>query len=692
MRDTTSYLKEIIKTFEERDLDTKSSYLNSGTIYTPLPIIKYMVKSSFRLFLENNHFSLKEHIEGFLFLNRVDTFLTNNPESKEKYIKLLDKIKILDPACGSGRFLVATADYLLELKRIVYPNISTFNLKKKIIENNIFGVDIDDLAVIVTKLNLLNWLYLEKKGTSSLKARHLDLKNKDLIVKVLDRFSVGFNIVAMDFLMDYSNLIDHKFQLIIGNPPYIENKKLNKGNYKKKLYKNFYSAYKLFDISILFLEKSIEYLSNRKGVLSFIITNKFLAADFGKKIRKLLVEKTSIEEIINISSLPIFKSKSVYPIIISLTNKEKSKNSKILIRKYDKVKDIDIKNTNLFSTLTQINLNKLPDKVIPIQGNPTLIQKIYNSFETIEERYRNLQIVYRPFGFINYSKNLKYVSSNKKSKHDFVLLGTGNVGKYFIKFDKPITLAKKKVKVNYFNYDENLKDNWSKCGAEQIIFREIAKNLTAVYDPGNFTNLTGLYFLKVPNFSTDQLFALLVIINSDLMNLIFKTLFGTLHMASGYMRFNASFIRRLPIPNNLPSSLSQIGKALQFLSQIIYDYSLLIQKIPEFGYTRDELKYYFKILSQLANLEVIYLFLDKIDSNQEQKLDIYKDYLKSSKFIPIVKFKYPIKRFNLKHFLVAEEDEIIANVRKIEEFVESLNNDLNSKDILNQVLSYYNEY
>ena len=98
-----------------------------------------------------------------------------------------------------------------------------------------------------------------------------------------------FNI---DYLLEFNQT---QFDIIIGNPPYIENKKIKDLNYKKKLLKRFKSAYKLYDFSILFIEKSIEILKEKYGYLSFIMPNKFLAANYGIKIRKLLVSEIELK-------------------------------------------------------------------------------------------------------------------------------------------------------------------------------------------------------------------------------------------------------------------------------------------------------------------------------------------------------------------------------------------------------------
>ncbi|GAG84224.1 unnamed protein product, partial [marine sediment metagenome] len=69
------------------------------------------------------------------------------------------------------------------------------------------------------------------------------------------------------------------------------------------------------------------------------------------------------------------------------------------------------------------------------------------------------------------------------------MIGTGSVGKYHIKFNKRIKIAKRDLEISYFNYNPTFKPIWQDLNQEKIIFREIAKELTCVYDPGIFTNI-----------------------------------------------------------------------------------------------------------------------------------------------------------------------------------------------------------
>ncbi|MCK4781199.1 MAG: hypothetical protein KAT57_13450, partial [Candidatus Lokiarchaeota archaeon] len=319
-----------------------------------------------------------------------------------------------------------------------------------------------------------------------------------------------------------------------------------------------------------------------------------------------------------------------------------------------------LENSNIRTIKFQQNvIHKFPSSVIPISGNIELIIYLFNNFKTFAETCQDLKIIYRSFGFLNYGKYFDNISDERQSDDDLLLIGTGNIEKYHIKFNKRIKIAGKDIKISYFNYNTSFEHIWSDLNGEKLIFREIAKNLTCCYDPGVFTNVTGLYFIKIASFKTDQLFSLLTILNSKLLDLVFKTLFGTLHMAGGYLRFNGSFIKRLPMPRKFPVFLSQLGKILQLLSQLKYDLDskqLEIVRNPEIERFNNkyynEIQCFLKFFKRLSNSLVNLSFLD--DFYLESDLDYYilRDLFDLKIEPQKVPYKFLIPRFDIKNYKI----------------------------------------
>ncbi|MBL0258529.1 MAG: N-6 DNA methylase [Bacteroidetes bacterium] len=174
------------------------------------------------------------------------------------------KIKILDPACGSGSFLIGAYQYLLDYHKDYYSSSGKLNKnrkdspltlegnlttseKKKILLNNIFGVDIDVNAVEVTKLSLL--LKCMEGETEASIANQMKLFHERVLPTLDSNIKDGNSLIDTDF---YSNQLDfgeekkikpfnwknnfpvvfkeQGFDCVIGNPPY-----LGEGNGKKKM-------------------------------------------------------------------------------------------------------------------------------------------------------------------------------------------------------------------------------------------------------------------------------------------------------------------------------------------------------------------------------------------------------------------------------------------------------------------------
>jgi hypothetical protein len=289
---------------------------------------------------------------------------------------------------------------------------------------------------------------------------------------------------------------------------------------------------------------------------------------------------------------------------------------------------------------------------------------------------KDLKILYRPFGFINWAENFKNITQNKISNKDLLLIGTGNVGRYFIDYKKHIKIAKKNQEITYFRFQPEYKDVWDKLNKEKIIFREIAKDLTCVYDPGVYVNLTGLYFLNVPSFETDDYFCLLTILNSALIDLVFKALYGTLHMSGGYLRFNGSFIKNIPIPDKLPLTLSYIGKLLQFLYQLKYETLQVSHFQLENNTTVKDILNHLNFYEKLSNSLVHQLYLRLEHYDELNRL------LNSSNLFANVEFKFMNSLYELPSYIVYGKGEIEENLNKINKNINKLS--VNSK-LINQM-------
>lgn len=264
-----NYLKYISKNVETQ----KSHRKEQGIYYTPNYIVDYIIKHTLGELLKNKKVNVK-------------------------------KIRVLDPACGSGSFLIKAFDVLNEYyarhdkdytqTEMDFQTGIPFTTKVKILENNIFGVDLDKQAVEITQLNLL--LRIAEKG-NKLPLLQQNIKCGNSLID--DETVTGDE--AFNWEDEFPEVFkDGRFDVVIGNPPYVfaRGEKFSE-QVKKYYYDNFELASYQLNTYLLFINQAYKLL-NKDGYLGFIIPNTWLTIDTFVGLRKFLLEETGNLQIINI--------------------------------------------------------------------------------------------------------------------------------------------------------------------------------------------------------------------------------------------------------------------------------------------------------------------------------------------------------------------------------------------------------
>jgi adenine-specific DNA-methyltransferase len=238
------------------------SYKEKGVVYTPEEISSFIVKNS---------------------ITRED--IVYNPY-----------IKIADPACGCGNLIIPCFKYL---KQVFSSNLSLINeknnlhltegdLNRHIIDNNLYGFDIDRTALKILMIDLFNVSgYVNEK-----------------------------NFIHRDFLIDN---IHNKFNVFIGNPPYVGHKSVDR-EYSKRLKEKYKDIYRdKGDVSYCFFQGALDNLENN-GKLAFITSRYFMEAQSGEALRKILKNKAQMYKIVDFYGIRPFKGIGIDPVIIFLHN------------------------------------------------------------------------------------------------------------------------------------------------------------------------------------------------------------------------------------------------------------------------------------------------------------------------------------------------------------------------------------
>lgn len=367
----------------------------AGAFYTPREIVDYMCKETLRKYLyqqvDNDQFN--QGIDNLLDWSESE-YLTRKSTSQpdlwgvnsKKVISLikaaLDDFKVLDPACGSGAYPMGMLHLLLKTYERIETRFDPYKLKLSIIENNIFGVDKEPMAIEISRLRA--WLSVivdevDKKDVQPLPNLdfkfvcansliplakddnifvdpHLDKKLENIRKKY---FNARKNEKKIEYQSEYRSLtgavsieetkrsiqlksydpfvsrnsatffdahfmfgVTDGFDAVIGNPPYLGesgHKKIFDPLKSTELGQRFYLG--KMDLFYFFFHLGIDNLKD-KGVLSFITTNYYLTADGALKLRKDFKERTHVLSLINFNEYKIFESAKGQHNIITILQKE----------------------------------------------------------------------------------------------------------------------------------------------------------------------------------------------------------------------------------------------------------------------------------------------------------------------------------------------------------------------------------
>ena len=438
-------------------LQDKKENLNRAIVTTPYDVVKFMVSKSLEKF--------------------------TNKKSPEE----IKKLRIADIACGSGIFLTEVLDYLINYcqdwyeKNKKYDNLEetytntyklTYKEKKEILTNCLYGVDIDYQAVEVAKFSLLLKV-LENETEETV------INEKPVLPSLDSNIVNGNSLIDLEMIEDATTdeLINirpfsfndinggNKFDLIIGNPPYVKTEDMIKLQDKKEVqaYKSkYYVAYKQFDKYFLFIQRAVDLVKD-DGTVCYIVPNKFINNVAGEKIRELISENKYLKMFIDFNYQQVFKDKTIYSSIIWL-NKSKEENFEYsYINSYEEW--IINNKSNIY---TEISCNE-------IDKNPWILSMDLEKMKELKKLFNNsirLSEIARPFNGVQTSLNRIYEIKGKEilgENENYIIINKNgkkyNIEKEVLKmYFQPINKVEKNVnsfdplvtdKYIIFPYDKN---------------------------------------------------------------------------------------------------------------------------------------------------------------------------------------------------------------------------------------------
>ncbi|MDD4353585.1 MAG: Eco57I restriction-modification methylase domain-containing protein [Candidatus Nanoarchaeia archaeon] len=596
-----------------------------GVYYTPESITDYISNNTIIPFLldklSNKYACFDELIES------------KSKKDMKDALKILNEIKILDPSCGSGAFLIKASEVVLSLKRRLNYEIKEkknfYDMKLDIITENIYGVDILAGAIEISKLRLWLWLisdfeeskneikalpnieynlkvgnsligwldeklvqmpmntpltdkvdgiftgliafsendegeelkkarellrgyklndYIEAyyvlykiyRRTHGLKAENLrsilEIIRKSIYSTVTPAFLEYVNtkikpkydkknppisqekfleLQVFHWRIDFGHIIlNGGFDIVIGNPPYVSAVRHSKDNSTERdIYRNLFNEVTgSFDLYAVFLLRGLG-LTNEVKCYSWIIPNKFLIADYSKKILAKLISN-GLSYSVDVSIFDVFKNVGVYPVVI--ISKRSSKDFKKYL-----IEDIKDLTENKFKELKNLRqFNTFEDFHIEIGSGTTGFQATQIKpliFDTLQKTKNSI-----PFA-VSGSIDPYFVDTSTVR-----YMGTTYNNPY-IKFDSGI-LAQRK---------------WNFWLNEKIVIAGMTKIIEAQYVKEPLALGVGCYAIfSFGNFNPKYL---LGILNSKYLTYYINIKFKDKHLAGGYLAINKSTIEKLPL-------------------------------------------------------------------------------------------------------------------------------------------------
>jgi hypothetical protein len=563
----------------------------TGSYYTPRPVVSFMCREALKGYLTDKTKASPPAIAALV--DCQDAGKLKETQARD-ILAALDDLKAVDPACGSGAYLLGLLQEMIVLYRQLYSEKlvkdarTLYDLKLRIISQCLYGVDIDPFATNIAKLRL--WLSLAVEADKPVPLPNLDFKIEtgdsllapnpqempdlfrvhlqqaaDVLVMVKNQFFLShgeekegyrktiisqesslrkelaaeYGEGVVDWRIQFAEAFVNKrggFDIVLANPPYIDSERMTKTNaeVRKQIQRSYQFTRGNWDIYIAFFELGFRLL-NRQGVLTFITPDKWISKPFGDAMRVATTDKITC--ILN-AGRSVFEKAKVDAIVSVFT---KRKHPLLQIRDFADG-EIRLKRVVTKDSLTppfayDWLFSDFVELLTKIGANPERLSKFgecQNACAT-SDAYK-LQ---------------EYVEEDARKQGDyFRIINTGTIGRYVSKWGQRemVYLGSRFTRpvVNRARFLKAFQNSYGKKAVKPKLVVKGLNLLDACLDEQGCV-IPGKTTLIVCSESLDNLKGLLCIVNSSIASFYLKEKYP----ASSYNQgttFTKEMINDLPVP------------------------------------------------------------------------------------------------------------------------------------------------
>lgn len=317
---------------EKKSSGTSGRRKRDGVVYTPDYIARFIVDQTLGAHCREIFAALlKDHAQKGA--TGDDDPIKWKSAAAEKsfwhsYRDRLAKLRIVDPACGSGVFLVMAFDWLkAELTRCnmrleALGEGALFEVDSEILTHNLFGVDVNEESVEIAKLSL--WIKTARHG------KVLDSLDDNFKVgdSLIEDSSFAYRSHGFVWKEAFADIFaEGGFDIVLGNPPYVQMGLIK--DLKPWLSKRFEVTSDRADLYAYFFERGVKLLKPG-GRLGFISSNTFFKTGSGAPLRNFLRTRAALETVVDFGDHQIFEGVTTYPVVMTMRAQEAPKSHALL--------------------------------------------------------------------------------------------------------------------------------------------------------------------------------------------------------------------------------------------------------------------------------------------------------------------------------------------------------------------------